>query len=62
MSPAQNDYQWLQRTIASCTNEFHIQCVDVMIDLFNDKHSDFNLFSCLQDERNARWHNIENNF
>jgi hypothetical protein len=62
MSQAQNDYVFVQRYIASCTNEFHIQCIDVMIDLFNQKHADFNLFNCLTDQRNARMSNIENNF
>ena len=53
MTQAQTDYQFVQRCISNCTNKFQIECIDAMIDLFNIKHSDFNLFSCLTDERNA---------
>lgn len=61
MSQAQEDYLWVQRTINTCTNPYHIECIDVMIDLFNVKHEDFNLFSALTDQRNARANNIEYN-
>ena len=59
MNQAQQDYQWVQRSIDSCTNTWHIQCIDTMIDLYNQKHENFNLYSCLIDQRNARLTNIE---
>ena len=47
----QKDYEWIKSIIASCKHQFHLQCVDVLIELFAARHQDEDLKLNLQLEK-----------
>ncbi len=58
MTPAQTDYNWLINIIDSCTNSFHFDGVDVLIQLFHAKHNNAPLTECLTGQRILHFNNV----
>ncbi len=54
----QKDYIWLQAIIDSCNNTFHFACVDKLIEIFAEKHNNYNLFICLSTQREAHFNKV----
>ena len=59
MTQAQQDHTWLQTIIDSCTNDFHFDAVDKLIELYKEKHNDIGLYDCLVAQRHHHWHLVK---
>jgi len=53
-----NTYTWIYNIIESCNNDFHFDCVDVLITLFNIKYGDDESAIELRTLRQAKWNVI----
>lgn len=51
-------YQWVLNIILSCTEEFHFSAVDSLIQLFNTKYNDKDLYMELLLQREIRYNQI----
>lgn len=51
-------YDWLVGVIDSCFHDFHLQCVDRLIELFFEKYKDDALADNLKLMRKQRWEAI----
>lgn len=58
MSQAQHDYNWVQKLIDSCTNDFQFDGIDNIIELYHAKHKNTSLYMCLLEQRTAHWNTI----
>ena len=48
-------YTWVYNIIESCNNDFHFDCADVLISLFNAKYGDTDRVSELKILRQNKW-------
>lgn len=63
MTDSEYSFSWLEKIIESCNNQFHIDCVDVLIELYKTKYNDEELLTMLQNARETKFialHNILN--
>ena len=51
-------YTWIYNIIESCNNDFHFDCADALISLFNAKYADGEMVSGLQSLRQNRWNDV----
>lgn len=51
-------YTWIYNIIDSCNNDFHFDCADALISLFNVKYADADMVSGLQLLRQNRWNDV----
>ena len=51
-------YEWLIGVINSCHHDFHLECVDRLIELFFEKYKDESHRENLVNKRHERWANI----
>jgi hypothetical protein len=51
----QETYDWLIGVINSCFHDFHLECIDRLIDLFYDKYRNEGLRDELTFKRQERW-------
>lgn len=51
-------HEWLIEVINSCHHDFHLECVDRLIELFFEKYKDDSLRDSLVIKRQERWGNI----
>jgi hypothetical protein len=58
MTPAQEHYNWIMNIIDSCTHDFHFDAVDILIDLYRQRHQDDELFVSLKQMRETHWNSI----
>jgi hypothetical protein len=54
----QETHQWLIGVIESCFHDFHLECVDRLIELFYDKYKNESLREELVILRQQRWASI----
>ncbi len=54
----QDTYTWVYNIIESCNNDFHFDCADALISLFNLKYGDTESVSGLRLLRQNKWNNI----
>lgn len=52
-------YDWISIVIESCTDTFHFECVDNMIELFKQQ-KDEALYDSLKIARSFKWNEIHN--
>lgn len=60
MSEATTSYEWVYKIILSCKHYFQFDCVDVLIDLFNAKYGDEDLYIRLQEARQFKYKEVHN--
>ncbi len=53
-----NTYTWVYNIIESCNNDFHFDCADVLISLFNVKYGDTDNVSELRLLRQNKWNAV----
>lgn len=53
-----NTYEWVYNIIESCNNDFHFDCADVLISLFNIKFRDTDMVSGLKLLRENKWNAV----
>lgn len=53
-----NLFNWLATIIDSCTDDFHFEGVDKLIDLFSEKVKDNELTETLKGLRAKKWNDI----
>lgn len=59
MSIDQEHYNWIVNIIDSCNNDFHFTCVDKLIELFKQQHSNKEEMAVmLETQRAVHWNNI----
>jgi len=51
-------YEWLIGVINSCCHDFHLECVDRLIELFYEKFKDEEHRDKLAQKRNEKWNQI----
>jgi hypothetical protein len=51
-------YTWVYNIIESCNNDFHFDCADVLISLFNVKYADPDRVSELKILRQSKWNSV----
>ena len=49
---------WIYHIIQSCNKEFHFDCADMLISLFNDKYGDIDRVSKLRLVRQNKWNAV----
>ncbi|MEP6951580.1 MAG: hypothetical protein ABI863_19975 [Ginsengibacter sp.] len=54
----ENTYTWVYNIIESCNKDFHFDCADVLITLFNTKCGDAEKVSGLKSLRQYKWDTI----
>jgi hypothetical protein len=54
----EDTYTWVYNIIESCHNDFHFDCADVLITLFNTKYSDAEKVLGLKLLRQNKWNAI----
>jgi hypothetical protein len=54
----EDTYTWVNNVIESCHNDFHFDCADVLISLFNIKYGDTDKASELMLLRQNKWNSI----
>jgi len=53
-------YDWIVRIIETCTNNFHFEAVDRLIELFYEKYQDEKRKIELEHLRTIKWNEIHN--
>ena len=53
-------YDWIKRIIETCTNNFHFEAVDRLIELFYEKYQDEKRRTELEHLRTIKWNEIHN--
>ena len=51
-------YAWVYNIIESCNNDFHFECVDVLISLFSLKYGESDIVSGLRLLRQNKWNSV----
>jgi hypothetical protein len=51
-------YTWILKIIDTCSNDFHFEAVDKLIELFNEKEKDESLTDDLKLARIQKWNEI----
>lgn len=51
-------FDWISVIIASCTDDFHFEAVDKLVELFYERTKDENLTSELRLKRALKWNEI----
>lgn len=51
-------FNWLSAIIESCTDDFHFQAIDKLIDLYSEKVKDQDLVTDLKNLRSKKWNDI----
>jgi hypothetical protein len=54
----QDIHQWISSIINSCTDDFHFEGVDKLIEIFNEKFKNESLTIDLQTQRAIKWNDI----
>lgn len=54
MNTINQDYEWVKKNIISCSNTFHVECIDIIIYLFFKKHNEVNNYNALVEMRNTK--------
>jgi hypothetical protein len=54
----QDTYTWIYNIIESCNNDFHFDCADALITLFNVKYGDTDSVSGLKILRQNKWNAV----
>jgi hypothetical protein len=54
----ENTYTWLYNIIESCNSDFHFDCADVLIALFNSRYSDAEKAEELKLLRSDKWNKV----
>lgn len=54
----QEIFEWISNIINSCTNDFHFEACDRLIELFKEKEKDENLYTELLLKRSLKWNEI----
>lgn len=52
------NFEWISKIIESCNNDFHFNAVDILIELFWQKHLDGDLRTQLMILRENKWNEI----
>lgn len=52
------NYQWISKIIKSCSDDFHFEGVDKLIELFYIKEKDEELTEMLKQERADKWNHL----
>jgi len=58
MDNKKNLHDWITKIIESCRDDFHFEGVDRIIELFNDRHKDEELYVDLKLKRSEKWNEI----
>lgn len=51
-------FDWIIKIIESCTDDFHFEGADRVIELFNDKFKDEEMYFELKMSRTEKWNQI----
>jgi hypothetical protein len=54
----QETFTWIYNIIDSCHNDFHFDCADVLISLFNIRYGDIEKLVELKHLRQTKWNDI----
>ena len=58
MTEDQKAHNWIMAIIDSCTNTFHFEGADILIELYQDKYNNVNMYMALLDQRQTHYNNI----
>ena len=51
-------FTWIYNIIESCNNDFHFDCADVLVSLFNVKYGDADRVTGLKLLRQDKWNSV----
>jgi len=51
-------FNWLSAIIDSCTDDFHFEAIDKLIELYSEKVKDQDLVTDLKNLRSKKWNDI----
>lgn len=51
-------FNWLATIIESCTDDFHFEAIDKLIELYSEKVKDKDLVTDLKNLRSKKWNDI----
>ena len=54
----EDTYTWVYNIIESCNNDFHFDCADALISLYNNKYGDSDRVLGLRLLRQNKWNSV----
>ena len=54
----EDTYTWVYNIIESCNNDFHFDCADALISLYNNKYGDTDRVLGLRILRQNKWNSV----